>query len=51
MNGIDRLYVAWRVLRGQAVRVDVRMFGPGDHELTVVFMGGKLARANQKAVS
>ena len=47
MNLIDRWYVAWRVLRGEAV--EVRSDFNGDRAtLTVTFRGGSLVREKRK---
>lgn len=48
MLGIDRIYVALRVLLGHAVKVETSMVGP-DNEMTVTFIGGQLARPKRKS--
>lgn len=42
MGFIDRLYVAWRVLRGVAVRVDATFDSSGNHEMTVAYTDRKV---------
>jgi hypothetical protein len=42
MGFVDRLYVAWRVLCGAAVKVDVTFYGARDHEMTVTYSDRKV---------
>lgn len=49
MGFIDRLYVAWRVLCGAAVKVDVRFYGAHDHEMTVTYSDRKTLKAYEEA--